>query len=195
MDRRTGLEEQLERPLVGGWLPSAGVHSVRVQHLIETPEGIAKAIPIAGGFDPDAITRDGRGDVAERMLDAFGGEKWPLVHVASPLWCTYSLWGFEGMMTTVAARPELVEHACERYLALQLRAPTAADYRPSALWRSRCREGLVRVNPEHADFPALLAEVLDLADARLSRAPSRRHEESHTYLLFPGADADLREAC
>ena len=37
---------------------------------------------------------------------------------------------------------------------------------PSALWRSRCRNGRVAVNPEHADFPALLAEALDVLAAR-----------------------------
>ena len=38
------------------------------------------------------------------------------------------------------------------------RAPAAAT---SALWRSRCRGGRIACNPEHRDFPALLAEALD----------------------------------
>ena len=44
-------------------------------------------------------------------------------------------------------------------LALAVRQPEAAD--PSELWRSRCRGGRIAVNPEHDDFPALLAEALD----------------------------------
>lgn len=32
---------------------------------------------------------------------------------------------------------------------------------PSPLWRSRLREGRISCNPDHADFPALLAEALD----------------------------------
>ena len=36
---------------------------------------------------------------------------------------------------------------------------------PSALWRSRCRGGRIVVNPEHEDFPALLAEALDVLHA------------------------------
>jgi hypothetical protein len=44
-------------------------------------------------------------------------------------------------------------------LALEIRRP-AADV-PSALWQSRCRGGKISINPEHHDFPALLAEALD----------------------------------
>ena len=36
---------------------------------------------------------------------------------------------------------------------------------PSQLWRSRCRSGKIAVNPNHTDFPALLAEALDAATA------------------------------
>ncbi len=51
-------------------------------------------------------------------------------------------------------------------LAVGVRTPGAAAAAPSPLWRSRCRGGRIACNPEHADFPALLAEALDvLADA------------------------------
>jgi len=35
-------------------------------------------------------------------------------------------------------------------------------FRPSPLWRSRCRGGQIEINAGHDDFPALLAEALDL---------------------------------
>jgi hypothetical protein len=55
-------------------------------------------------------------------------------------------------------------------LAIEIRTPagtrTGEAYRPSALWQSRCRGGRIIINPEHDDFPALLAEALDvLAEA------------------------------
>jgi hypothetical protein len=54
-------------------------------------------------------------------------------------------------------------------LALAIRRPIdRADGRPfvpSALWRSRCRGGRIVVNPEHEDYPALLAEALDVLSA------------------------------
>ena len=46
-------------------------------------------------------------------------------------------------------------------LALEIRCAVAPDADPSALWRSRCRDGRVVVNPRHDDMPALLAEALD----------------------------------
>ena len=38
----------------------------------------------------------------------------------------------------------------------------AAGNLPSELWRSRCHGGRIAVNGKHTDFPALLAEALDV---------------------------------
>jgi hypothetical protein len=46
-------------------------------------------------------------------------------------------------------------------LALTVRIACAAEDEPGALWRSRCRNSRISVNPDHADFPTLLAEALD----------------------------------
>ncbi len=51
-------------------------------------------------------------------------------------------------------------------LALQVRSPLTRDQLvASELWTSRCRAGRLVINPEHADFPALLAEGLDVLAA------------------------------
>ncbi len=48
---------------------------------------------------------------------------------------------------------------------LALRTRTAYETSPSALWTGRVGGRRILVNPEHEDFPALLAEALDvLAD-------------------------------
>ena len=61
-------------------------------------------------------------------------------------------------------------HRLRLELALTIRRPIRHDadnpYSPSTLWRSRCRGGRLNVNPEHDDFPALLAEALDVSSAR-----------------------------
>lgn len=49
-------------------------------------------------------------------------------------------------------------------LALEVRTPPGEA--PSALWSSRLRGGRIVVSPEHDDFPALLAEALDVLAAR-----------------------------
>jgi hypothetical protein len=54
-------------------------------------------------------------------------------------------------------------------LALTVRRPIARSpehpYLPTLLWRERCRDGRIIVNPRHPDFPALLAEALDVLNA------------------------------
>ena len=50
-------------------------------------------------------------------------------------------------------------------LALEVRRPVGEDYRPTPLWRSRCRARQVQVSPAHDDFPAILAEALDVIAA------------------------------
>jgi hypothetical protein len=46
-------------------------------------------------------------------------------------------------------------------LALEVRRPCGSGHVPSALWQSRCGMGL-KVSATHDDFPALLAEALDV---------------------------------
>src|SRR6516162_5640872 len=47
-------------------------------------------------------------------------------------------------------------------LAVESRLPVEMPHPASELWRRRCRDGKVLVNPRHDDFPALLAEALDV---------------------------------
>ena len=50
-------------------------------------------------------------------------------------------------------------------LAVEIREPVDATALPSPLWRSRCVQQRIRINPEHDDFPTLLAEALDVLAA------------------------------
>jgi len=47
-------------------------------------------------------------------------------------------------------------------LALEVRVSRPQEAIPSALWRSRCRNGRISVSADHSDFPSLLAEALDV---------------------------------
>jgi hypothetical protein len=50
-------------------------------------------------------------------------------------------------------------------LAVEFRTlPSPGDVR-SDLWRSRVKDGKIALNPEHHDFPAMLAEALDVLAA------------------------------
>jgi hypothetical protein len=47
-------------------------------------------------------------------------------------------------------------------MALEIRRPFEGA--PSVLWRSRCHGGRLAISPAHDDFPALLAEALDVLE-------------------------------
>lgn len=49
-------------------------------------------------------------------------------------------------------------------LALEIRSGSIPD-QPSPRWRSRCRGGRIAISREHDDFPALLAEAIDVVAA------------------------------
>jgi len=47
-------------------------------------------------------------------------------------------------------------------LAIEVRKDLDLADGPSGLWLARCRNGKISINPHHDDFPALLAEALDV---------------------------------
>ena len=50
-------------------------------------------------------------------------------------------------------------------LAVAVRSNRLAESVPSELWQSRCSGGRIAINPDHLDFPTLLAEALDCLSA------------------------------
>ena len=56
-------------------------------------------------------------------------------------------------------------------LALTVRTASPPEIGVSELWRTRCRNGRMVINPEHADFPAILAEALDVLTTNSFEVP------------------------
>jgi len=83
-----------------------------------------------------------------------------LTHRPTGISAQASEWRTQGENRTVAL------HRLRLELAMAVRRPVELDatkaYCPSQLWRERCRGGRIVVNPDHGDFPALLAEALDV---------------------------------
>jgi uroporphyrinogen-III decarboxylase len=143
IDRRSGQHERLIEPRIGGWVPTAR-YSDDPPNPPTTTEQVDAAVPIPPEPSLEQICRDGRGDLARRMLDEFGERLWPLCHVSSPLWNCYRLWGFEGMMTRIADTPDLVRYACDRLLALvNQRIREAAAIGTAGVWIEECFTDLV----------------------------------------------------
>lgn len=78
--------------------------------------------------------------------------------------------GIEGQATERRHQGENRRMAIRRLrlkLAIRVRTPTSRDgHRPSELWERRRQGTAIPVNPDHADYPALLAEALDVVVAR-----------------------------
>lgn len=72
--------------------------------------------------------------------------------------------GLSGMATERRSQEENHRVAIFRLrvnLALEIRTAPTPGAEPSELWRSRCKGGRLFINPQHHDFPAMLAEALD----------------------------------
>ena len=142
VDSGTGSAQRLRRPEIGGWSPAGGLHSVRPATAPATPDEIDALVPVPP--TPVSPEGEGRSDLAAELLQEFGSELYPLSSIASPLWQCYGLWGFEGLMRLVADRPDLVEHAAQRFLAAGRRAVRAAAASGAAgIWVEECMTDMI----------------------------------------------------
>jgi hypothetical protein len=140
----TGREEHLDEPQIGGWSAAREIESVHPDRLAETKEEVDERIPTPPALDLAAWEATGRGDLAAAMLAEFGAELYPMWYVAAPLWCCYRLWGFEGMMTFVARRPDLVAYACGRFLAAGIRTVRiGAALGAAGVWVEDCLTDMI----------------------------------------------------
>lgn len=101
--------------------------SFHPDHLAETMEEIDELIPIPSISPGDEAMESGGSETASRLIRKFGDKMYPTSYAVSPLCACYSLWGFEGMMTMIADKPDMVRYACERYLQLSIRDVQVAD--------------------------------------------------------------------
>lgn len=192
LDAATGEARLLERPPVGGALIEAARESAGGPPP-QSPEEIDAVVEVPGEFDEKEFSRSGCGDLAELMLEEFGRDLFPVVHVASPFWCLYYLWGFEGMMTTAATEPELVRHACERYLARVIHSlKRAAAMGARGVWIEEClTDSLSPAMFAELNLPMVSRVVDEIRSAGMKSVyyycgnPNDRWEE----LFAAGADA------
>jgi hypothetical protein len=131
-DMASGEKQELRQPPPGGW-PQQGYATPR--SLPETPEAVDRAIPIPDEDDLTYVRTEGRDALACSLLAEFGGTLLPNHRTQSPLLFCADLWGFEDMMVNIVTRPDLVKHACERYLVLvQRRVRRASLLGAEAVW-------------------------------------------------------------
>jgi hypothetical protein len=140
----TGARERLAEPVIGGWEAFEQGYSGHVEHIAQTVEELDLLIPPAPSFDRLAFQASGRADLTNALLSEFGMQHYPIVHVTSPLWACYYLWGFEGMMEMIALRPGLVAEACQRYLQCSVEAiHQAAALGARGIWIEDCLTDMI----------------------------------------------------
>ena len=153
VNQRSGEEVELVEPPIGGWTTTGGLAPIGPRRLPETAGEIDELIPEPSLDRPDRS----RGDLAARLLHEFGAEWFPFSYISAPLWDCYSLWGFEGMMTLIASRPDLVAYACQRTLDLRICAVReAASLGVAGLWIEDCLTDMI----SPAAFDALNVRTL-----------------------------------
>lgn len=144
VDKRTGQRKRLNKPRIGGWTASGEPESVRPKHLTQSFDEIDALIPEPSVFCRQAFIAEGKAELATRLLREYGQELFPIHHVSSPLWSCYSLWGFEGMMTMIAERPELVEYVCQRSLKQSSHiVQRAAALGAAGIWIEDCMTDMI----------------------------------------------------
>jgi uroporphyrinogen-III decarboxylase len=138
-DAATSVEEGLVDPGVGGWASHVGVETTRPADPPVSRADLDRRVP-----DPDPrgaaeIRAAGEADLADRLLAGSAAERFPVVHVDSPFWHCYKLWGFEDLMVAVASEPDLVRYACARILARDVAEVRHAAARGArAIWIEEC---------------------------------------------------------
>ncbi|MBM3211935.1 hypothetical protein FJZ33_06940 [Candidatus Poribacteria bacterium] len=180
-------------PQISGWSGSKQLHSVKPKSLAKTFEEIDAIIPVPTNPKPKITFSDGSNDLTKHLLKEFGEFIYPICHIGAPLWSTYSIWGFEGMMTMIADHPELVKYACERLLA---RAMTSISFSAalgaSGIWIEDCMTDMI--SPQafaELNVPYIRALVDGIRDAGMKSIyyfcgdPSGKLE----HLVSTGADA------
>jgi len=193
VDRETGKERELVAPRVSGWKTEDRLHSVHPGHMPSSTDEIDERVPESPAGDPADLLTEGEGDLASLMLEEFGGRYYPTGAVSTPLWNCYSLWGFEGLMAAIATNPELVEHACRRFLAHRLReVRRAAALGAAGIWIEECFTDMVGpcdFERLAVPFVAAIVEAVREAGMRSIYYFCGDPQGKWSMLLEPGADA------
>lgn len=195
VDRATGERKPLARPPVGGDQYTAQHEKEPSARNVRTPEELDELMDRVLGWKRPAlpVADAGETDLPRLLVNRFGAEKLPLASMSAPLWCCYSLWGFEGLMSGLTEFPDLIDHACRRFIEDAMRRiDLYAAAGVGAVWIEDAMTDMV----SPADFRAHnLAHLRPLTEAVRARGMRSVHyfcgrcDDRWDLLLDTGADA------
>lgn len=188
VDRLTGEEKKIEKPLIGGWNREKKIHSINPEIIPDTKKKIDLQIPKID--KKNFVDKD---ELIERLKERYGKELIALTYIGSPLWRCYSLWGFYNMMLMIKDKPQLVKYACKKYLEETiLKIDSAKFLGAEIIWIEECLTDMI--SPE--DFKEInvpiIKEITDYIREKGMKSiyyycgnPGRKLN----YILFCGMDA------
>lgn len=142
VDSRNGDTKRLEREPIGGVIITNLFQTTGLE--AKTTGDIDRLVPELAKEDPGTFLRSGLADLAIRLIEEYGTERFPLASVRSPLWACDGLWGFEPLMYNIAAVPDLVHYACRRYLDYAVhKVCRAAAMGARGIWIEECLTDLI----------------------------------------------------
>jgi uroporphyrinogen decarboxylase-like protein len=130
VEKATGNAKLLERPIVGGGEECHESEPVHPDSLCNSETEIDEFV--------DNYSRpceEGKYDLARMLVEEHGGSLFPMAHLGSPFRMCYEIWGFEGLMLTIASKPELIKYACQKFLEKAfVRLENYAKFGAAGIW-------------------------------------------------------------
>ncbi|HBN83420.1 MAG TPA: hypothetical protein DDZ89_06205 [Clostridiales bacterium] len=144
----TSTNRKLTKPHKSGWNPNGGVQSLKPKNIIQTKDDIDQLIYPVDLTYPERFAKEGRNSLSKLLLKNSGSSLFPIVHISSPLWYCYQIWGFEGMMLALADHLELIRYACEKFLEQRfVDIKIAKALGAQGIWVEECFTDMI--SPEH----------------------------------------------
>ncbi|MGC8863671.1 MAG: uroporphyrinogen decarboxylase family protein [Armatimonadota bacterium] len=161
INSRRDLQRKIERPTVGGWNREGAIESARPENPPDTFDEIDRRIRVPQEHS-GPVDLEGRDDLAKALMAGPARELYPISHVSSPLWNCYGLWGFEGLMTRIVERRDLVVYASERLLERQLHSiRVAAAMGARAIWIEECFTDMIHPDEFAALNVPMIARMVE----------------------------------
>jgi hypothetical protein len=163
-DLNSGHSKKLIRPPVSGWKIETQVSSIQPQSVTRSIGEIDQILPPPPAFNSKRFIKEGRGDLAAKLLEEHGVDYFPFYWMPAPIWSCYQIWGFEELMTTIALNPDWVRFAGKRILEYRINEiQKSAALGAAGIWLEDCMLDMVHPDVyEGLNLPLIQAMVEEI---------------------------------